>query len=71
MGVCAGLAEFFDFEAWVVRVLAVASLLFFTTFTAVIYIVMAFLLRDRPLSYRGREEESRFWRGRSSGEHNY
>ena len=73
MGVCSGLAEFFDFEVWVVRVLAVVSLLFFTTITAVVYIMLAFLLRDRPLKYQGREEESRFWRERtrSSGEHNY
>ncbi len=71
MGVCSGLAEFFDFEVWVVRVLAVVSLLFFTMLTAVVYIMLAFLLRDRPLSYQGRDEESRFWRERSSGEHNY
>ena len=70
MGVCSGLAEFFDFEVWVVRVLAVVSLLFFTTLTAIVYIMLAFLLRDRPLSYQGRDEESRFWR-RSDGGHNY
>ena len=66
MGVCSGLAEFFDFEVWVVRVLAVVSLLFFTIITAVVYIMLAFLLRDRPLSYQGREKESRFWREHSS-----
>lgn len=71
MGVCSGLAEFFDFEVWVVRALAVLSLLFFTTLTAVVYLLLAFLLRDRPLSYQGREEESRFWRERSGGGHNY
>lgn len=71
MGVCSGLAEFFDFEVWVVRVLAVVSLLFFTTLTAAVYILLAFLLRDRPLSYRGRDEEYRFWRERSRGEHDY
>lgn len=71
MGVCSGLAEFFDFEVWVVRVLAVVSLLFFTTLTIVVYFLLAFLLRDRPLSYQGRDEESRFWRERTRGGHNY
>lgn len=71
MGVCSGLAEFFDFEVWVVRVLAVVSLLFFTTLTAVVYLLLAFLLRERPLSYQGRKEESRFWREHSRGETNY
>ena len=71
MGVCSGLAEFFDFEVWVVRVLVVVSLLFFTMLTAVVYIMLALLLRDRPLSYQGRDEESGFWRRRSNGEHNY
>jgi len=71
LGVCSGLAEFFDFEVWMVRVLAVVSLLFFTTITAVIYVLLGFLLRERPLSYRGREEEARFWRNGSHGEHDY
>jgi len=71
MGVCSGLAEFFDFDVWVVRVLAVVSLLVFTTLTLIVYFVLGFLLRDRPLRYQGREEESHFWRRRSHGEHNY
>ena len=71
MGVCSGLAEFFDFEVWVVRVLAMVSLLFFTILTVVVYFVLGFLLRERPLKYQGREDESHFWRGRSQGEHNY
>lgn len=71
MGVCSGLAEFFDFEVWMVRVLAVVSLLFFTIATAVIYVLLGLLLRERPLSYRGRDEETRFWRKASTGEHDY
>lgn len=71
MGVCSGLAEFFDFEVWVVRVLAVVSLLFFTTATAVIYILLGLLLRERPLSYQGREGEASFWRRASTGERDY
>ena len=71
MGVCSGLADFFDFEVWMVRVLAVVSLLFFTIATVVIYFLLGFLLRERPLSYQGREEESRFWRNGTNGEHDY
>lgn len=63
MGVCSGLAEYFDIEAWIVRVAAVVCLYFFTTATAIAYIVLGFILRDRPLSYRGRVDEHCFWSG--------
>lgn len=66
LGVCSGLAEFFDTEAWIVRVVAVISLYFFTTPTAIAYVVLGLILRDRPLAYRGREPEHCFWSGRRS-----
>lgn len=71
LGVCSGLAEFFDFEVWVVRVLAVVSLLFFTTLTLVSYFLLGFLLKDRPLSYGGRDKEARFWGDSAEGERHY
>lgn len=64
MGVCAGLAEFFDVEAWLVRVAAVVSLWFFTVPTAVAYVVLGLILRDRPLSYSGQGDEHYFWSAR-------
>ena len=71
MGVCSGIAEFFEFQVWMVRVLAVFSLLCFTTPTALAYVALGLLLRDRPLSYRGREDETGFWRGSARRRHEY
>ena len=69
MGVCSGLAEYFDVEIWVVRVAAVISLYFFTTVTGVVYLGLGLVLRDRPLS--ARSDESEFWRTRTRGGHEY
>ena len=69
MGVCSGIAEFFDLEVWVVRVAAVISLHFFTVITGLAYLVLGLVLRDAPLSYRGRDMEQEFWRNR--GGHEY
>lgn len=63
MGVCSGLSEYFEIETWIVRVAAVICLYFFTTATALAYIVFGLFLRDRPLSYRGAADEHRFWSG--------
>lgn len=71
MGVCAGLAEFFDTEAWVVRVVAVISLYFFTTPTVLAYVVLGLVLRDRPLAYRGRDDEHCFWSRRNTRRREY
>ncbi|NNC64104.1 MAG: PspC domain-containing protein [Gammaproteobacteria bacterium] len=71
MGVCAGVGEFFDFEVWMVRVVAVISLIFFTTITALVYIGLGLLLRDRPLGYRGPSRERDFWRNRAGGRHDW
>ena len=62
MGVCSGLAEYFKVEVWVVRVIAVVCLYFFTMITGAVYLGMGLLLKDSPLSYRGRYGESDFWR---------
>ena len=53
-GVCAGLAEYFGVETWIVRLLAISGLIFagFITFTA--YIAAWFLLDKKPVTlYRG------------------
>ncbi|MBT8144938.1 MAG: PspC domain-containing protein [Gammaproteobacteria bacterium] len=67
MGVCAGLADYFDVEVWIVRVIAVICLYFFTLFTGAIYIGLGLVLKDTPLSYRGRHHESEFWRKQTRG----
>jgi phage shock protein PspC (stress-responsive transcriptional regulator) len=43
-GVCSGIALHWEQPIWLVRVLAVASLIFFTTPTAVAYLMAVLLL---------------------------
>lgn len=47
-GVCAGLSEFFDFETWVVRLIAVSFLLFSGGSAVVAYFVACFILDPKP-----------------------
>jgi phage shock protein C len=50
-GVCAGIAEYFNFETWLVRVLAVSIfLLGGTGFVFVIYIALWMILDEKPTS---------------------
>jgi len=61
MGVCAGLADYFDTSLALTRILALAMLYFFFVPTAVVYLTLGFLLKDRPLIFRGRRGEACFW----------
>ena len=65
MGVCAGLADYFEWPVLAVRAVAVASLFFWTVPTAVIYVMAGLMLKDRPLRYRGTIDEPNFWRRES------
>ena len=47
-GVCAGLSEFFDFETWVVRLIAVSFFLFSGGTAVVAYFVACFILDPKP-----------------------
>lgn len=60
-GVCAGVADYFDVDVLILRVCAVASLIFFTLPTAIVYVVAAMLLKERPLRYRDSRDEREFW----------
>lgn len=55
-GVCAGLAEYFGVETWIVRLLAISGLIFagFITFTA--YIAAWFLLDKKPVTLYGEQD---------------
>ena len=66
-GVCAGVAEFFSFNLTAVRLVALVSLFFFSILTLAVYFMLAFLLKDKPLRYRGRCTESEFWRSHNRG----
>ena len=61
-GVCAGLADRFNLQVGVVRVLAVVGLLVFFWFTAAVYIAATLLIREKPLIYSGARSEYEFWR---------
>lgn len=61
-GVCAGVAERFNFNLVTVRVLAVISLLVFFWLTALTYMAATLLIKQKPLVYAGRRNEYEFWR---------
>lgn len=63
-GVCAGIADRFNFRLSTVRVIAVISLILFFGLTAAIYIGATLLIKEKPLVYSGRESEYEFWRRR-------
>ncbi len=65
-GVCAGIADRFNFRLAAVRAIAVISLLLFSWLTAAIYIGAMLLIREKPLIYSGRRSEYEFWRRRHS-----
>lgn len=61
-GVCAGIADRFNFRLATVRVIAVLSLLVFFWATAAAYILATLLIREKPLVYSGSRNEYDFWR---------
>jgi phage shock protein C len=61
-GVCAGIADRFNFRIAAVRVVAIISLLLFFWLTAAIYLGLTVLIREKPLVYSGRRNEGEFWR---------
>lgn len=68
-GVCAGIADRFDYDALIVRIVAVIALLIFTVPTALAYLAATLLIRQRPLIYRGNSPEQEFWRGHARSDH--
>jgi len=61
-GVCAGIADRFNFRLGTVRVIAIICFMLFSWLTAAIYIAATLLIKDKPLIYSGRETEFDFWR---------
>ena len=61
-GVCAGIADRFNFRLSTVRIIAVISLVLFFWLTAAVYIAATLLIREKPLVYSGRQSEYEFWR---------
>lgn len=65
-GVCAGIADRFNFRLSTVRIIAVICLVLFFWVTAFVYIGATLLIREKPLIYSGRRTEFDFWRRRES-----
>ena len=61
-GVCAGIADRFNFRLGTVRVIVFISFLLFSWLTAALYIGATLLIKEKPLIYSGRETEFDFWR---------
>lgn len=61
-GVCAGVAERFNFRVGTLRVIAVISFALFFWLTLAIYLGATLLIREKPLVYSGRRTEYEFWR---------
>jgi len=61
-GVCAGIADRFNFNVGIVRLIAVVSLAVFFWLTAAIYLALTLLIREKPLVYSGARSEYDFWR---------
>lgn len=60
-GVCAGIADRFNFRVGTVRVIAIISLLVFFWLTVALYLGATLLIREKPLVYSGRQSEYEFW----------
>ena len=60
-GVCAGLADRFNFRVGTVRVIAIISLLLFFSLTAALYLGATILIKEKPLVFSGSDNENEFW----------
>lgn len=61
-GVCAGIADRFNFRVTTVRIIAVICLVLFFWLTVAIYIAATLLIQEKPLIYSGSRPEYEFWR---------
>ena len=60
-GVCAGIADRFNFRIGTVRLIAFISLLLFFWLTAALYLGATLLIKEKPLVFSGSRSESDFW----------
>ena len=62
MGVCAGIADYFGLSLTGVRVATVIGLCLATGPVLIIYLVLGFILPDRPRDLYAEPEDELFWR---------
>lgn len=65
-GVCAGIADRFNFRVGTVRVVAAICFLLFSWMTLALYLGATLLIKEKPLIYSGRRAEHEFWRRQRS-----
>lgn len=61
-GVCAGLGDYFGIQPNFIRIVVVLSCLFGFFPIVVIYVVLAFVLDEKPSHLRDNPKEDEFWR---------
>lgn len=61
-GVCAGIADYFGMEPFLVRLAVLIGLIFFTLPLLIAYIIAALALPPRPEQLYRTEDEEVFWR---------
>lgn len=64
LGVCAGIADYFESPLWLVRLGALVVGWCFIVPAIVAYLVAALVLPRRPLRYVGEGDERSFWQSR-------
>ena len=62
LGVCAGIADYFGFEPWTVRIGAVIGLFVFTLPTLIAYLLAGALLERKPADMYASADEEGMWR---------
>ena len=62
MGVCAGIADYFDIKVGIVRVLTCIGLIPFGAFIVIGYFVLGFALSPKPVDLYEDEQEEEFWK---------
>ncbi len=61
-GVCAGIADYLSVSPFVIRLLTIIALFFFSLFVVIAYLVLAVVLPVRPQRLYRDQEDERFWR---------
>jgi len=61
-GVCAGIADYFGMEPFLIRLAVVLGLIFFTLPLLIAYVIAALALPPRPEQVYRSEEDEEFWR---------
>ncbi|HYC02964.1 MAG TPA: envelope stress response membrane protein PspC [Azospirillaceae bacterium] len=61
-GVCAGIADYFNIDSWVVRLAVVLGFFFAPPAVLLGYVVMMLVVKKRPVQLYESKEEEVFWR---------